>query len=104
MSKTIDPNQGDADGTVTTPAAGTSRTLEAIKVRNVLCFPMDLSDLYLEESGLTHYRTLSVFRLCRVPEKVCCMVSELAQVSGELDLFPVAVIKQHSCIQVPNMN
>ncbi|CAE6415664.1 unnamed protein product [Rhizoctonia solani] len=31
MSKTIDPNQGDADGTVTTPAAGTSRTLEAIK-------------------------------------------------------------------------
>ncbi|KAJ1303376.1 hypothetical protein OPQ81_011569 [Rhizoctonia solani] len=31
MSKPIDPSQGDPDGTVTTPAAGTSRTLEAIK-------------------------------------------------------------------------
>ncbi|KAF8746525.1 hypothetical protein RHS02_00844, partial [Rhizoctonia solani] len=31
MSKTIDPNQGDADGTVTTPGTGTSRTLEALK-------------------------------------------------------------------------
>ncbi|CAE6469067.1 unnamed protein product [Rhizoctonia solani] len=35
MSKTVDPNQGDADGTVTTPATGTSRTLEAIKVRRI---------------------------------------------------------------------
>ncbi|CAE6458240.1 unnamed protein product [Rhizoctonia solani] len=31
MSKAIDPNQGDADGTVTTPTAGTSRAVEAIK-------------------------------------------------------------------------
>ncbi|KAH7336937.1 hypothetical protein B0J17DRAFT_718849 [Rhizoctonia solani] len=31
MSKAIDPSQGDADGTVTTPTAGTSRTVEAIK-------------------------------------------------------------------------
>ncbi|CAE6493271.1 unnamed protein product [Rhizoctonia solani] len=31
MSKTIDPKQGDADGTVTTPEAATSRTFEALK-------------------------------------------------------------------------
>lgn len=32
MSKPTDPSQSDADGTVTTPSAGTSRAMEAMKV------------------------------------------------------------------------
>lgn len=32
MTQATDPSRNDADGTVTTPAAGTSRAIEAIKV------------------------------------------------------------------------
>ncbi|ELU38969.1 hypothetical protein AG1IA_07003 [Rhizoctonia solani AG-1 IA] len=105
MSKTIDPNQGDADGTVTTPGTGTSRTLEALKVRIIPRSPIKcLSNLDLEESGLTQCRILSVFRPCHVLEKVCCMVLEQVQALEGLGSFPVVVSRRHSRLSLGGRN